>query len=109
VSSTSPLYIVAGVAFTVFWLAAAGLWAALSFMGGAMANDSGRVPAEAHATFLMMMIAGEILVALAGFPAGLAFFWGAWRTILLILFGGLLLAGVGLQIWAFWSFASAAG
>ena len=98
-----------GVAFIIIWLGAAAVWAAMSLVGGLMANDAGRVPAGTHATLLMGLMAGEALVALAGIPGGLAVFWAGWRAVLLWTFAILLVAGIGLQVWAAWSFASAAG
>jgi hypothetical protein len=98
-----------GIAFMVVWLGAAAVWAAMSLMGGLMANDAGRVPAGTHATLLMVLVAGEVLVALAGIPGGLAVFWAGWRAVLLWTFAILLVVGIGLQLWAAWSFASAAG
>ena len=98
-----------GIAFTVVWLGAAAVWGVMSLMGGLMANDAGRVPAGTHATLLMVLVTGEVLVALAGIPGGLAVFWASWRAVLLWTFAILLVVGIGLQLWATWSFASAAG
>ena len=54
------------------------------------------------------MFAGEALVALAGAPAGLAFFWTGARAPLLWTIAGLLVTGLALQIWSWWSFFHAA-
>jgi hypothetical protein len=54
-------------------------------------------------------VVGEVLVALAVIPGGLAVFWAGWRSVLLWTFAVLLVAGIGLQLWAAWAFASAAG
>lgn len=107
--SANMVLTILGIAFIVVWLGAAAVWAALSLMGGLMANDAGRVPAGTHATLLTVLMAGEALVALAGIPGGLAVFWAGWRTLLLWTFAILLIVGIGLQLWAAWSFASATG
>ncbi len=104
----SLLLVIGGVAFIAIWLAAAAVWASMSLMGGLMANDAGRVSSQLHATLLLLMLAGEALVAFAGVPAGLAFFWTHERSLLLWTSAALLFAGAALQIWAFWSFGSAA-
>lgn len=73
-----------------------------------MANDAGPASSGRHGSVLFWMLAGEILVALAGIPGGLAFFMSSHRSLLLWSFPGLLLTGIALQGWAFWSFFSAA-
>ena len=77
-------------------------------MSGAMANDAERLPADRHPSLLLVMFAGEALVALAGAPAGLAFFWTGARAPLLWTIAGLLVTGLALQIWSWWSFFHAA-
>lgn len=102
------LRLAGGAAFLALWLAAAAAWAAMSLTGAAMANDSGAVSADRHATFLLRLIAGEIVAACAGLPGGLAFIRARRRRLFVAIFATLFILGVGLQIWAFWSFASAA-
>lgn len=102
------LSVVAGIVFIVVWLAAAGAWAVASAMGGLMANDAGRVAADRHLLFLVVLFAGEAAVALAGIAGGTAFFLPALRSTLWWSFAALLVVGAALQIWALWSFFSAA-
>ena len=98
-----------GVAFIVVWLMAAVAWAVMSLMGSLMANDSGSVSADRHMKMLVWLVVGEILAAAAGIPGGLAFFWAAHRTHMLIGFAGLLVTGAAMQVWAVMSFFAAAG
>lgn len=104
----STLQVTGGIVFIVIWLTVAAAWAVLSLMGGLMANDSGAVSSDKHGMMLAWMLVGEILVALAGIPAGLAFFLSGHRSLLLWSFAGLLVAGLAIQGWALWSFFSAA-
>ncbi len=107
-AQVSMLAILGGIAFIVAWLGLAGVWAVMSLMGGVMANDAGRVGADRHATLLVVLLIGEVLVALAGVSGGLAFFLPDHRATLWWTFAGLLAAGAAMQIWAGWSFISAA-
>ncbi len=102
------LPVLAGIIFIVVWLGAAGVWAMMSAMGGVMANDAGRVDPEHHLLMLIVMFAGEALVALAGICGGSAFFLPTMRATLWWSFAGLLVVGAALQVWAVWSFLSAA-
>ena len=97
-----------GVAFMVVWLMAAVAWAVVSLMGSLMANDAGRVSADRHMKMLVWLVIGEVLAAAAGIPGGLAFFWAAHRTHMLVGFTGLLVTGGVMQIWALMSFFAAA-
>lgn len=100
----STLSIVGGVAFTVFWLVGSVVWGAMMTMGAAMANDSGRLSPERHATLLVVMVTGIAVAALAVVPGALAFFWSGHRHSMVWLAAGVFLCGVALQGWSFWSF-----
>jgi len=100
--------VVAGVVFAVLWIGGHVLWATMSFMGTAMANDSGAAPAGAQATLILAVLIGQIIAASAGVPGGLAFFWSGRRRSLLIIFAMLFFVGVICQFWAFHTFVSAA-
>jgi hypothetical protein len=102
------LSVLAGIAFIVVWLAAAAVWAMMSLMGGLMANDAGRVDPDRHLMLLIVLVVGEALVALAGVAGGSAFFVSSLRATLWWSFAGLLVVGAALQVWAAWSFLSAA-
>lgn len=102
------LSVLAGIAFIAVWLAGAGAWAIASLMGGAMANDAGRVDPDRHFLLLVVLFAGEALVALAGIAGGSAFFLPSLRSTLWWSFAGLVVVGAALQIWAMWSFFSSA-
>ena len=104
----SIIAVIGGVGFMVLWFAGAAVWALMTLMSGAMANDAERLPADRHTSLLLVMFAGEALVALAGAPAGLAFFWTGARAPLLWTIAGLLVTGLALQIWSWWSFFHAA-
>ena len=107
-SSAPPLWrVLAGAGFIVVWLAAAAVWAAMSLMGGLMANDAGRMTPERHAALLRKLMLGEGLTALAGVAGGLAFFAGDHRTLLCRAFGIALVAGIALQAWVMARFFSA--
>ena len=110
--STSPevsmLSLLGGIAFIGIWLAGAAVWAVMSLMGGVMANDAGRVAAERHTVLLVVLMIGEILVALAGISGGSAIMVPALRSTLWWTFAGLLVVGLALQIGAVWGFLSAA-
>lgn len=106
-SQPAPM-ILLGFAFILVWLAASIAWGALLFMGGVMANDAGRAAAGDHARALGLALFGAVLVGLAGAPGGLAFIVAAHRAALVWAFVALLVAGLALQVYAFWSFAAAA-
>ena len=107
-AQASMLAMLGGVAFVVIWLAACGLWAMMSLMGGVMANDAGTVSSNRHATLLVVLFVGEAIVAIAGVVGGAAFFLPAMRATLWWTFAGLLVLGVGAQIWAVRAFLAAA-
>ena len=100
--------IVGGIVFVIGWLAASAVWTVMAVMGGLMANDSGAVAADRHATLLTIMLSGVAAAALAGVAGGIAFFMQDMRRTLIIAFVALLVGGVGLQAYAYKSFASAA-
>ena len=89
--SGSPVLRVAlvglGLIFIVGWTSVHIIWAYLSLMGGLMANDSGAKSSGSHGAFILGLMAGEALTALAGIPAGLAFFWAPMRKKLLMAVG----------------------
>ena len=99
--------VMAGVVFIIGWLAACAVWAVMSLMGGLMANDAGRMPAERHAALLRKLMAGEALTAMAGVAGGCAIFSSDHRTLLLWMAGGGLVVGICVQIWAMTRFFSA--
>lgn len=100
--------VLAGALLSVLWLAASAIWGVMVFMGGVMANDSGAVAPERHATLLAIMLGGVLAAALAGPAAGCAIFWTEMRRPLLWTFGALLIVGVALQVFAWRSFTAAA-
>ncbi len=102
--AASTLSIVLGIVFILVWWGLAAVWGMMSMMGGLMANDSGSASNEKHGALLAWMLLGEILVALAGLPCGLAFFMSAHRSTLLLAFAGLLVGGGAMQAWALTSF-----
>lgn len=89
---------VLGIAVIVVWLAACALWAVLSLPGGLMANASGAFSPDRHMAMLYGLALGQLLVALAGVPAGLAVFIEERRSTLLWTFAGLAAVGIALQI-----------
>lgn len=98
------LAVIAGIAFMVVWVAAHALWASLSFMASVMGNDSGAASAGAHLLLIFGMLAGQVLAAVAGLPAGLAFFWREKRRALLVAFVILFGAGALAQVVSFSGF-----
>ena len=97
-----------GIVFTLVWLAASAVWTLMAVMGGLMANDSGAVAADRHSSLLTLMLVGVAAAALAGVAGGFAFFMQDMRRMLLIAFVALLVGGVGLQVYAYRAFSSAA-
>ena len=76
----------------------------MSGMASLMANDSGSASEQQHMTLIVGMLIGQVIALLAGVPGGLAFFWSAQRTMMIIAFAALLIVGAGIQVWAFMSF-----
>ncbi|MDB6074121.1 MAG: hypothetical protein JWO89_1761 [Verrucomicrobiaceae bacterium] len=102
--AASTLSIVLGVVFMLVWWGLAIVWGMMSLMGGLMANDSGSASSDKHMALLWWMFAGEVLIALAGLPGGLAFCLVGHRALLISLFAVLLVAGGAMQGWAMTSF-----
>ena len=98
---------VVGVIFICGWLGVHAIWASMSLMASLMANDSGSASSGTHGAFILGLMAGEALTAIAGIPAGLAFFWAAKRKQLLIAFVSLFVVGAGIQVISFTSFFQA--
>lgn len=107
-SATSPVLRFAliglGLMFILGWMGAHVILAYLSFMASLMANDSGTASSASHGAFILGLMAGEALTAIAGIPAGLAFFWAGIRKKLLIAFAGLFLVGAATQVISFVAF-----
>ena len=95
---------VIGMIFICGWLGVHVIWAYMSLMASLMANDSGSASSGAHGAFILGLMAGEALTAIAGVLAGLAFFWAARRKKLLIGFAGLFVVGALTQVISFVSF-----
>ena len=94
-----------GVVVVVAWLALCVVWAVLSVPGGLMANASGGFSPRAHMAMLAGLAIGQLTVAAAGVPLGMAVSWAEGRSALFWTFGELLAAGVALQIGSvFWFF-----
>ncbi len=104
---TSTALVVVGVAFMLAWMAGVVALGMMAMMGGLMANDAGRASGDRHMGLLVFMAGGLVLLALAGVPGGLAFFWAGHRAQMLWLFGGLAVAGVAVPLVAMWWFFSA--
>ena len=100
---------VGGVAFVLFWLAAASAWAVMSMTANLMANDSGAATGAQHMTLIVGMGVGELVVAAAAIPGGLAFFWVDHRSLLIWIFVGMVVIGAAIQVWAFRTFFAAMG
>jgi|GEM_PF-6863932 len=92
-----------------------GWWTVHYFIAGlllvmlAMANDSGSVPSEQHASFILTCMTGQAIVAFSGTFAGLGFFWRKRRKLMFLLFGFLLIFGIGTEVFSFVKFANVAG
>jgi len=99
----NPLLVILGIVFIAGWI---GLWLIIALACGAMpfiANfiihfDSGQIPAGAHV--VSGLFDAQVLAALAGIPAGLAFFWHAKRGFLFRLFTLLFALSI---LWQWWS------
>lgn len=89
---------VLGIGAIVLWLGICAVWMILSVPGGLMANDSGAFSPERHMAMIWGLLAGQLLVALAGIPGGLAIFMAERRSTLLWTFAALLAVGIALQI-----------
>ena len=86
-----------GIAVAVLWLLLCVVWAILSIPGGLMANDSGAFSIHAQMWMLAGLAIGQLTVAAAGVPLGLAIPWAESRSSLLWTFAALLAAGLVLQ------------
>ena len=80
---------IGGIVFVVVWLALCAVWFVMSLMAGAMANDAGTVAPEVHARLLILLMLGELAVAIAGIAGGSSFIF----------------AEHGAQVWAIASMA----
>jgi hypothetical protein len=89
---------VLGIAVIGLWLVLCAVWAVMSIPGGLMANASGTFSTRAQMWMLTGLAVGQLVVAAAGVPLGLAVPWAESRSSLLWTFGGLLAAGVALQV-----------
>ena len=89
---------VLGIAVIGLWLVLCVVWAVMSIPGGLMANDSGAFSTSAQMRMLAGLALGQLVVAASGVPLGLAIPWADDRASLLWTFGGLLAAGVALQV-----------
>lgn len=94
---------ITGIVFVVVWLALAAVWFVMSSMAGLMANDSGSVDSGFHAAMLVVLMLGELVVAIAGVLGGCSFVFaeaGAalWKAFWILLAVGILLqaAAIGL-------------
>lgn len=97
-----------GIVFIVVWLALAGVWFLMSFMAGAMANDSGSVASEIHGRMLILLLLGELVVAIAGVLGGSSFIFQSHGPFLWKAFWILLAVGVVMQVVAVVRFLMAA-
>jgi hypothetical protein len=95
-----------GIVFIAVWLGAHLAWAAMALFANLMANDSGAASESAHTSLIVGVLAGQVLAAGAGIPAGLAFFWRARRKPLLWCFAALFGVGALCQAWSFYAFFS---
>jgi hypothetical protein len=73
-------------------------------MATLMANDAGVASADSQVQMVGGVLVGQLATALAGIPAGLAFFWRAARRKLLWGFAVLLVGGIVIQVLAVRSF-----
>jgi hypothetical protein len=100
----SPWRLVLGLLFIALWLGGAFFLGTLKLMASVMATDPGAASTDSHMTLIGGVMGGQVLTALAGIPAGLAFFLRTWRKRLLWTFALLLVLGLTLQILSFTSF-----
>lgn len=91
---------IGGIAVIVVWLAGAVVWGVMSIMSTAMANDAGTIAPELHARMLILLVIGEVLVAIAGVALGLSIPWDAKHDLLMTMFWWLLGVGVAAQVFA---------
>ena len=63
-------------------------------MSGIMANDPGRASDGAHMLMILSILIGNIVIGLAGIPAGIVFFLSGKRKALLLAFLLMILCGV---------------
>lgn len=103
---TRTLRILAGLLLAAIWIAGASLVISLSLMGTLMANDAGTASVGAQTTMVLLVLGGQLLAGVAGLPLGLAFFWRAKRKLLLRIFAGLLGIGLLTVVLGVYSFAS---
>ncbi len=95
-----------GIAVSVLWLVLCLVWAVLSIPGGLMANDSGAFSIRAQMWMLAGLGLGQLTVAAAGVPLGMAISWTEDRGSLSWTFGWLLVGGIALQVGSvLWFFA----
>lgn len=102
--AASPWLVAGGVGFIIVWLLLSAGWIIMSGMANLMANDSGSASPQKHMRLILAMLVGQLIAAGAGIPGGLAFFWLAHRHSMIEWFVILLVAGIGIQALAFWSF-----
>lgn len=93
-----------GLVFIGLWLTGAFLLGALKFMASLMANDAGVASGESHMQMVVGVMMGQAATAVAGIPAGLAFFWRSARRKLLWAFALLLAGGILVQVLSVRSF-----
>ena len=91
---------IGGIAVIAVWLAGAVVWGVMSVMSTAMANAAGAIAPELHARMLILLVIGEVLVAIAGVALGLSIPWEAKHDLLMTMFWWLLGVGVAAQVFA---------
>ncbi|MER2607142.1 MAG: hypothetical protein ABTQ29_15020 [Siculibacillus sp.] len=91
---------IGGIAVIVVWLAGAAVWGVMSVMSTAMANDAGTIAPELHARMLVLLVIGEVLVAIAGVALGLSIPWDARHDLLMTVFWWLFGVGAAAQVYA---------
>lgn len=105
---TSALRVACEIVFIVLWLTGSFGLGFACVMSGIMANDSGRASSGAHMLLIMYILIGNIVIGLAGIPAGIVFFLSGKRKALLLAFLIMILCGVGIvvvSVGAFFHFA----
>lgn len=102
----SPALVVLGILFILLWIAGHVVWGLMALMANVMANDSGAASESRHLSLILGMLAGQVLCAGAGIPAGMAFFSAGRRKRLLGIFAVLFLIGALIQGGVFWFFFS---
>lgn len=104
----SALGVACGIVFIVLWLTGSFGLGFACVMSGIMANDSGRASDGAHMLLILCILIGNIVIGLAGIPAGIVFFLSGKRKALLLAFLLMILGGVGIiivSVGAFFHFA----